>query len=156
LLAECYRIIKPGGILRLTEGEWAFTNSAALDTLASFTELGIYRGGHSFSPHGRHIGTAAVLRLLMRKAGFEAIASKAHVVDFSAGAEFHENNAQNMLVVYKQLQPFHEQMQLATQEELEELYKQMEADLQSEDFCAIDIFLTVWGRKGRPSGSNRS
>jgi ubiquinone/menaquinone biosynthesis C-methylase UbiE len=151
LLQECFRITKPGGILRLTEGEWAFTNSAALDKLASFTTRGIYQGGHSFSPHGRNIGTANMLRLLIKNAGYEDIACKAHVVDFSAGTELHEGNTQNMLVIYKQLQPFFIQMQLASQEELDDLHAQMETDLQADDFCGLDFFLTVWGRKSRSS-----
>jgi len=149
LLQECARITTPGGILRLTEAEWAFTNSAALDTLANFTRLGIYQGGHSFSPHGRTIGTANMLRFLMKNAGYEDIACQAHVVDFSAGTELHESNAQNMLVIYKQLQPFFIQMHLASQEELDNLHAQMEADLQADDFSGIDFFLTVWGRKPR-------
>ncbi len=34
LLQECARITRPGGILRFTEAEWGFTNSAAYDTLS--------------------------------------------------------------------------------------------------------------------------
>jgi ubiquinone/menaquinone biosynthesis C-methylase UbiE len=147
LLQECYRITKPGGILRLTEAEWSFTNSAALDKLAGFCALGLYRAGHSFSPHGRTWGTTSVLPLLLRRAGYGAIEQRVHLVDYSAGIDLHEINAQQLIVLYKQLQPFHVQMQLATQEELDSLQEQMEADLQREDFCGIDYYHTVWGRK---------
>ena len=89
-----------------------------------------------------------MLRSLMQQAGYEVMGYRAHAVDYSAGAPQHESNIQNMLVVYKQLQPFCVQMGLSTQEELDRLYAQMEADMHAEDFCAIDYLLTVWGRRG--------
>ncbi len=147
LIQECARITKPGGILRLTEAEWGFTNSAAFDTLSGFIALAAYRAGHSFSPHGRTIGTANVLRLLLRQTGYQDIQYRAHAVDYSAGTELHEGNVQDHLVFHKLIQPFFVQTQVATQEELESLHAQMEEDMQSEDFSAIDYFLTVWGHK---------
>jgi ubiquinone/menaquinone biosynthesis C-methylase UbiE len=150
LLSECARITSPGGILRLTEAEWAFTNSTALDKLAGLCTLGLARAGHSFSPHGRTFGTTAVLGSLMKQAGYEVLGCKAHAVDYSAGAPYHESNAQNMLVGHKQLQPFYVQMQLATMEEVDLLLAQMEEDLSKPDFCGVDFYLTVWGWKKMP------
>ncbi len=147
LLKECYRITRPGGIVRMTEAEWGFTNSAAFDTLSGYIGLAAYRAGHSFSPHGRTVGTANILRLLQQQAGYQDIRSKAHAVDYSAGTELHEGNVQDHLVFHKLIQPFFVQMQVATQEELDQLYTQMEQEVQAKDFCAIDYYLTVWGRK---------
>lgn len=147
LLSECARISRPGGILRLTEAEWGFTNSSALDALTGYITKAMHLGGHTFSPHGRTFGTTPVLRLLLQQAGYEHIEQQAHVVDFSAGTPWHESNGQNHLVFHKQVQPFLVQMQVATQEELSQLYAQMEADFQSETFCGIDYYLSVWGRK---------
>ncbi|MBO0780826.1 MAG: methyltransferase domain-containing protein [Ktedonobacteraceae bacterium] len=147
LLAECARITRPRGVLRLTEGEWGFTNSAALDRLQHLSERALHQSGRSFSPGGRTIGTAAVLPLLMREAGYQDIKCQAHVVNYSAGTEAHESNCQNMLVFHKLYQPFLAQMHVASQEELEQLLSQMEEEMQAETFCAIDFFLTAWGRK---------
>ena len=147
LLQECARIMQSGGIIRLTEVEWGFTNSAALDTLSEYTARAFHRSGHSFSPRGRTIGTANVLRLLLREAGYEQIEQYAHVVDFSAQTEAHDSNVQNVLVIYKMIQPFFLAMQVVTTEELQELYTQLEQDVQKEDFCAVDYFLTVCARK---------
>jgi ubiquinone/menaquinone biosynthesis C-methylase UbiE len=148
LFVECARITKPGGILRLTEAEWGFTNSAALDTLQEMAALALHRAGHSFSPHGRTFGTANMLRLLMRRAGYQNIQYRAHAIDFSARTADHQSNVENMLIFHKLFQPFLVQMQIATQEELQQLYDQMKREMQKEDFCAIDFFLTVWGYKG--------
>ena len=148
LLRECVRVTKPGGILRLTEAEWGFTNSVALDTLSEYTARAFYLSGHSFSPRGRTIGTTNMLRMLMQQEGYERIEQRAHVVDFSAGTEAHDSNVQNIQVIYKMIQPFFLSMQVATAEELERLYNQMEKEVQKDDFCAVDYYLTVWGHKG--------
>jgi ubiquinone/menaquinone biosynthesis C-methylase UbiE len=147
LLQEAARITRPGGILRVTEGEWGFTNSSGLDKLQHFSEVALYQSGHSFSPSGRTIGTAAVLPLLMRQADYQGIMCQAHAVNYAAGTEAHDSNRQNMLVFHKLYQPFLAQMQMASQEELEQLLSRMEEDMNREDFCAIDFFLTVWGHK---------
>jgi ubiquinone/menaquinone biosynthesis C-methylase UbiE len=147
LLQECYRITKPGGMVCLTEGEWGFTNSPALDTLSGFAALSFSRAGHSFSPHGRTFGTAAVLPLLLRQANYRNIQQRAYAIDFSAGRATHENNVQNLLIVYKLLQPLFVQMQLASQEELQSLYAHMEEEIQTEHFCGMDYFSTVFGYK---------
>jgi len=147
LLKECHRIIKPGGILRVTEAEWGFTQSVAYDRLVGLCYLANSQSGHSFSPSGRTFGTTNVLRPLMQQAGYEVIGHRAHAIDYSAGAENHESNVQNLLAFHKLIQPFLVQMQVATQEELDQLFEQTEKDMNAEDFCAIDYFLTVWSRK---------
>ena len=149
LLGECARITRPGGILRLTEGEWGFTNSAAFDTLMELSNRAMSFGSHSFSPRGRTIGTANVLRLLMQQAGYQVLGYQAHAVDYSAGTDLHEGNIQNFLVFQKLFQPFLIQMQLATQEELDRLYEQFEQEVSAPTFCGIDYYLTVWGRIAR-------
>ncbi len=154
LLQECARITRPGGVIRLTEPEWGFSNSAAFDKIIAMETLALQRAGHSFSPNGRTVGTANVLRLLLQKAGYEAIQYRAYAVDYSAGSEDHESNVQNCLVVYKQLQPFFVRMQVTTDDEFQYFYQQMVEDMQKEDFCAIDYYLTVWGQK--PASSNKS
>ncbi|HEY7417177.1 MAG TPA: methyltransferase domain-containing protein [Ktedonobacteraceae bacterium] len=147
LLQECFRITRQGGILRLTEVEWGATNSPAYEKLTGFAALGNWRAGHSFSPSGRTFGTPPVLRLLMRQAGYQDIQHRACAVDYSAGTEGYESGVQNYLVFYKLFQPFLVQMQVATAEELQNVYARMEEEMQAEEFCAFDYYLTVWGRK---------
>lgn len=147
LLAECARITRTGGILRLTEGEWGFTNSVAFDKLMEISNRAMALTSHSFSPRGRTIGTANVLRLLMQQTGYEVLGYRAHAVDYSAGTELHDGNIQNFLVFQKLLQPLLVQMQLTTQEELDRLYEQFEQEVFAPTFCGVDYYLTVWGRK---------
>ncbi len=57
------------------------------------------------------------------------------------------SNVQNYLVLWKLLQPFLVQMQVATKAELEQISAQMEEEVHTPWFCAIDYLLTVWGYK---------
>jgi ubiquinone/menaquinone biosynthesis C-methylase UbiE len=147
LLAECHRIIKPGGILRLTEAEWGITNSVALDQFMEINAQALYRAGHSFSARGRTFGTTAVLRLLLQEAGFEVVGHRTYEVNYSAGTVIHDSCTQNILVLGKMLEPLFIYTQLTTQEKLETLMKQVGEEMQAEKFCAIDYYLTVRGRK---------
>ncbi|MBV9227881.1 MAG: hypothetical protein JOZ18_01115 [Chloroflexi bacterium] len=88
-----------------------------------------------------------MLHRLMQQAGYQVMGQRAYAVDYSAGTEAHVSNVHNFLVFYKLLQPFLAQMHLATQEELDHLHARMEAEMMALDFCAIDYYLTVWGRR---------
>ena len=147
LVQECYRILRPGGIIRLTEVEWGLTNSVAYDTLTGFAALGNYRAGHSFSPHGRVFGTTPMLKRFLRQAGFQQVQHRAYAVDYSAGATAYEDNVHNYLIFYKLFQDFLVQMGVATAEEVEQIYEQMEKEMRADDFCALDLYVTAWGYK---------
>jgi ubiquinone/menaquinone biosynthesis C-methylase UbiE len=147
LLQECWRITRPGGSIRLTEPEYGFTNSAALDTLTGMAAEALRRAHHSFSPHGRTFGTTPMLRFLLSQAGYDSIQQQAHVIDYSAGTPLHQSNTQNLLVVYRLLQPFLVQMHVASAEEVHVLYEQMSTEVRRPEFCGLDYYLTVGGSK---------
>jgi ubiquinone/menaquinone biosynthesis C-methylase UbiE len=151
-LRECWRIGRPGSILRVSEPEFGFTNSAALDELTTLTAQALRCIGYSFSPRGRTIGTTPMLRFLLNQAGYQHIEQRASVVDYSAGTPFHLSNCQNLLMVYTLLKPLFLQTQVASDIEIVRLYEQLEHDLAQPDFCGLDYYLTVWGRKAEVDG----
>jgi len=103
--------------------------------------------GRSFSPDGRHIGITPMLGRFLRDAGFVDIQRKAHVLDFSAGAEDYGNTYQDLMAGLKLLEPFLVLAKVTTEEEFEELYQQALAELMLDSFCAVGYLLTVWGKK---------
>lgn len=147
LIQECLRILRPGGILRLTEGEWGLSNKPAFEKYCGLVNQSLQRAGQSFSPNGTHMGILPMLRPFLQEAGYQHIGHMAHVVDFSYGMEAHESSFQDFLVAFKLVQPFIIRCKVAKQEELDELYQQVLVEMQSEDFCALWILLTVWGYK---------
>ena len=147
LMKEIMRILRPGGRVLLTDGEWSISNSPAFEKMgAMLTHVGTLTG-RSFSPDGRHIGITPMLGRFLRDAGFVDIQRKAHVLDFSAGAEDYGNTYQDLMAGLKLLEPFLVLAKVTTEEEFEELYQQALAELMLDSFCAVGYLLTVWGKK---------
>jgi ubiquinone/menaquinone biosynthesis C-methylase UbiE len=148
LIDECLRILRPGGIIRLTETDlWGTTNSLAFETLSGWCMLALKKSEHGFSPDGRTFGITPVLGRLLRDAGFQGIQHRSYTNDFSSGTEVHFGMYKNFLVFFKLVQPFLAKMAVATLEEAEPLYQQVMLDILTEDFCGIMYLLTVWGHK---------
>jgi ubiquinone/menaquinone biosynthesis C-methylase UbiE len=144
---ECLRIARPGGIVRLTEVEWGFSNKFAYAKLDELFCQAFTRAGQSFSPNGIHLGILPMLRRFVQDAGCENVRKMAHVLEFSSGTESHDSFFHNHASFFKLLQPFIVKWGVATQEELDQLYQQALIDMQADDFCAIWLALTVWGTK---------
>ncbi|MHB8600116.1 MAG: class I SAM-dependent methyltransferase [Ktedonobacteraceae bacterium] len=147
LLGECQRILRSGGILRLTEGEAGITNSPATERITGMITQSLYQARQSFSPDGRHTGITPMLSRLQRDAGFEHIQQAAHMMDYSQDTEAHAGMYQNFMVGYKLIQPFLLKMDMITPEEMDRVYQQMLIEMAAEDFCAAWFLLSVWGQK---------
>ena len=147
LLQECARILRPGGIIRLTESEWYFTNSPAYEQLHGMVARAMYLTGLSFSPDGRNVGITPMLARLLRNAGFTGIGERAHVINLSAGTEAHQGLYRNLLAFLKLIQPFLIKTGVTTQAEANSLYYRAMDELMADEFCAISFLLTAWGTR---------
>lgn len=147
LLSECLRILRPGGILRLTEGEAGITSSLATERITGMITQSLYQAKQSFSPDGRHTGITPMLFRMQREAGFVHIQQAAYMMDYARDTEAHAGMYQNFLVGYKLIQPFLIKMGMITPEEMNRLYQQMLTEMAADDFCAAWYLLSVWGRK---------
>lgn len=146
-LQECKRILKPGGIFRLTEAEWTLSNLPAIEQFGSLFSSALWKAGQSFSPDGLHLGIQPVMPRLLRRAGFDHIERRAHSIDFSYGTDGHESLYQDLKIGFKLMQPFLTKFEVASQPKVDALYQQVMEEMQSEDFCACMPLLTVWGTK---------
>jgi ubiquinone/menaquinone biosynthesis C-methylase UbiE len=146
LLRECMRIVRPGGVIRLTENDVVTTNFAT-DTVFSLFYRASTLAGQSFSPTGRVLGTTSRLSSLLKKAGCTNIQYRAHALDFSAGTAIHETFCKVTFLFLTLMQTFLIGTGVTTQEELENLLYQMEAEMYSDDFSAVMFLLTAWGEK---------
>ena len=59
LLAECRRVLRSGGIMRLVEAEWPETNSPAVQHLGRIVIQALQQVGRSYSPDGQQLGAVA-------------------------------------------------------------------------------------------------
>src|SRR5260370_29513015 len=150
VVQELFRIPRPDGFVRLTEAEdISVTSSPAFEKMAVIFSQASKRGDFSFSPTGRSSGLPPRLLYFLRQAGCINIQKYASIVDWSAGTEAHAAVAQDLKIFFRLLQPFMIGVGAATEEELEQLHRDMEIELRAQDFCAFWTFFTVWGQKPR-------
>jgi ubiquinone/menaquinone biosynthesis C-methylase UbiE len=152
LVAECLRLLRPGGVVRLTECEAAITNSPAFERLADALGQALRRAGQSFSPDGRTIGITPMLSRFLREAGCQQLTHASYAIDWSFGTEAHESTAQNFFVGLELVQPFLVKMGALSEEEFERVSQQAIAELHSPEFCAIWYYLAAWGEKSAAQG----
>ena len=149
-LAGCLRVLRPGGILRVTEFEWGASNKPNFEEACHKVHLAMSRLGYTFSATGLHYGVIPVIPSLMRQASLEGVSKLAHVVEYSAGTEEHESFYFDYTVGLPLIEPLLLKAQVTTSEEWHDLYLKALAEMGDEDFCAIWTLLTVWGTKPGP------
>ncbi len=146
-LNECKRILRSGGILRLTEGEYGFTNKPGLERFMALLNEAQFRAGRSFSPTGHTAGMLPMLRPLLKGAGLQNIQSKAHMIDYSFDMEAHEEGVEDIKFALQLVQSLLVGTKVITPEAYADMHAQVLEELQAEDFSSLAILLTVWGEK---------
>jgi ubiquinone/menaquinone biosynthesis C-methylase UbiE len=149
LLKECYRILLPGGLIRLTEpmngGE---TNSPAFERMQALICQAGKQMGYGFSLDGRSFGMSHMLPRLLRQAGFHNITVQAYAQDVSweakyAWTDFHSSAR----VAYHLAQPVLVKQGLISWEEVASLYQQMEIEMHQSAFCGMWYWVSVIASK---------
>lgn len=145
---ECTRILRPGGVLRLTEPiDIGVSTSPALEGLSGLLYRALWRAGYSFSADGKSVGMAQMLPYMLRKAGYEQISTRGYGLDNSADTDLWADGYRNAEVAYHQLMPLLVKAGGATQEEVEQLYQQMLIEMHAPNFCCVWHYESAAGRK---------
>ena len=150
--AECFRLLRPGGVLYNTELEdMGRTNSSALarfcDLFVQFMRL----EQRCFTEAGSQSGIRAVQVPFLEHAGFHAVRQKQDTIDYSAGMPAHALMVENYLALMQVTRPALVGAKVATPEELSLLSEQALGEMQREDFYGLAFYQTVWGRKSASS-----
>lgn len=147
LVQECKRVLRPGGILRLTECDVPLTTSVTSDWLYGKMAEAFERSGRIASSN-RQSGITVMLGHLLRQAGFDSVQSTAYGLDFSADAELHSDIVKDLSIMFRLLQPFAVKMGVvATEQEFEQTYQQIMLEMSQEDFCGLWYYRSVRGTK---------
>jgi ubiquinone/menaquinone biosynthesis C-methylase UbiE len=147
LFREILRIVRPGGIVRLTEPEAGMTNKPHLEKALHTGMQAMGRAGLNFSPNGYHYGIVHMLPSFFRQADLHILGQRAHFIEYSFGTEAHESFYHDLTLALQLFEPLVVKMQLATAQEWRELSQRGLAEMYEEDFCAAWMLLTVWGEK---------
>jgi SAM-dependent methyltransferase len=148
LLLECKRLLRPGGIVRLTEMvDPGASTSQAFDRIIFLTAQAFARRGYGYSPSGNTVDMTPVMPTLLRRAGFTDVRAQAHLLEFSAGTPGWADFFRNSEVWTAQVQPFLVNMGVVKAEEFRLLHQQMVAEMQQPAFCGMWHFVTVRGTR---------
>jgi len=145
-LQECKRVLRPGGVIKVTEMEYGITSSPAAEELYRLWARTMKQAGRSFSCDGEHHGTTAMLRPLLRAAGYGPIGHKAYALDSSYGSPWHHAFLEDLITICRHMQPF--VRRVAGEEALrrqQELLKESVGDIRAPGFTGIVYLLTAWG-----------
>ena len=147
LVAECTRILRPNGILRLTEGDdLGISTSPATERLSALAIQTSWRLGYGFSPDGRTLGMSAAIVKLLRQGGYRDIHIIPVAVEYSAHTEGWDDFRRNNEIIYQYLRPAFISLNLAAPEEIERLRRQALVETYSDDFTCIAHVISTWGR----------
>ncbi|GCE08450.1 class I SAM-dependent methyltransferase [Dictyobacter aurantiacus] len=155
VLKKLYHILRPGGIIRVTEIDtMGLTNSLAVETLLSYVYQTLGKMGYGFSPNFHSMGMTPVLKGLFTAAGFEQVKLFPWAIDFSCGTELHQKQYENYIATFDTLQPLALKAGLTTEEEFQDLLNQMHVDMVQENFQGVWHILTARGIKPQSSPSS--
>jgi ubiquinone/menaquinone biosynthesis C-methylase UbiE len=142
LLQSLARICQPGGLLIWTEAELPITTSLACQHLCSLILQGLQTRGHVLS-QGNSLGLTAQMGSMLNDAGFKCTQSKAYAIDISARSKGHEAFLTQLNISHQQIRTFLLEMGITTAAEFEDLYLEMQQEIQEEQFCGLLYIRTV-------------
>ncbi len=147
LLAECWRVLVPGGILLLNEGERGASNSPALQRLEGWLTCALSEQGRTFSVDGQSIGIVHQLGRLLQQAGFVAIEQRPFLLDASYGSPLYASSFREFEVTYALLQSYLIASGVVDSTTFDRCYHQMLIETQQEDFRCLSFGVSAWGVK---------
>jgi SAM-dependent methyltransferase len=147
-IAECFRILKPGGILRLTEGlDFGTTNSLATEhMLAALSEM-FWKLGFGFSINGGSFGMITPLPAFLREAGYQDVHIVAFMIEFSAGMSAWTDFYHNYEIAFQRMKPVFVSIGTMTEEAFDQDYHQMFLDMNQPTFRGVQTFASIIGTK---------
>lgn len=146
LLRECWRTLRPGGVMRSTEVSFTSTpTSPASHKLALLTYAAIHKAGFTFSPY--ELSISAIIEHKLKQIGFEQISLTPYIIDLTHDAPMHQPMFENAHMGITLLRPFMLQMQMASSEELDKLEEESHRAWQESDFCGHWYICSVAGVK---------
>src|SRR5579859_6398417 len=147
ILTEYRRVLRPGGIVRITESDAVIeSTSPALTKLGEMSLDIFYHSGRLFRPERDGL-TGELVRLLSQH-GFEHIQTRVHTLILQAGTIEGEQFAKDMEIGYRVALPFFQRWG-GVPSDYQEIYQQAIKEIRATDFVATWQLLTAWAIKSR-------
>lgn len=144
LLQEYRRVLQPGGIIRITEGDFLTeSRSPALLRLQELAVLAFYHAGHLFTQSSD--GATRELPHLLHQHSCQQVQIRAHRQEYRAGTPEGKLFLEDITISFRIILPFLRKW-IRLPNDYEDLYQQMLQETRQADFVAEGRMLTVWGK----------
>ncbi len=147
ILAECFRVQRPGGIMRIIDLELAISNSLSLERLNHNFTISMHKLQRTFSETGRSLGNSPMVKPLLQQAGYCDIQQRGFAVDLSAGTDGHKDWYEDFKILHFGLEKLRSQYSQIQPEEIDEIFEQACIDYLQPDFTFLLFFFISWGHK---------
>lgn len=143
LLSEFRRVTRPGGVIRVTEGDMAMESpSPALTRLFEIMLDAFYQAGHLFTPGSK--GVTGDLAPLLRQDGLEQVQMHTYTPEYRVGTPEGQRFYEDMRLLFRTMAPFLRKW-TRVPDDYETIYQQALSEMQQPDFVARGNMLTAWG-----------
>ncbi|GCE29446.1 hypothetical protein KDA_49300 [Dictyobacter alpinus] len=147
LIEKCKSLLRPGGILRLTESEAAITNNAAQTEMTNYIVRSMYLSNRGFNPTTT-MGIVNQLPSFLRQAGFQQVHIHPSAIDISYGQEQAQAVQQDFSIALQLLKPFLLRANIISSPQVfDDVLAQMRDGWSRPDYTGIWFLLTAWGIK---------
>jgi len=148
LLKKLLRVVRPGGVVRLTDEEVIHqSNSPASMQFCEMLLCALFRSGHLFAQEST--GLTAHLAPLLSQHGYQRVQTRAYALQYQTGTPEGQAYVENGVRVLRTLRPFLQKWGCVSKD-YDTIRDQALEEIQRPDFCATWHLLTAWGIKPRP------
>jgi SAM-dependent methyltransferase len=139
------QVLRPGGIIRLTEPNGMESNSPTLNQLDAILNLAFYQSGRQFSP--ARFEFVQNIERLMQESGLQNIQTQEFRLNFRQGTPEGSQFSEDMRHFYRNIETFLRKF-TAVPDDYDAIYQQLLLEMQEPEFSITWPFLTVWGTRG--------
>lgn len=142
---ECWRVLKPGGILRNIESVQTSSPYVAYQQTVQWVAQAGYAAGLTYNAFemSRSAGTARVFQDI----GFQPVEMVPHLLDISAGTSLHQPMFDNSRIAFNLLKPFFIKQLHLSVDEIDRASQQAEQEWKDPAFTAHWYLCSVVGVK---------
>lgn len=146
LIQECFRVMKPGGLICLTETNPEYVAFAPMfDRIASLLAMALWKAGKTYSE--KSIGLGPMLGLFLKQGGYEVVDEGPSFINISYGSEFYDFWLRDRRASFEAVKPFILKYSALTSNEYDELAKKAVRQVSSTAFRGHWFITSVVGRK---------
>jgi ubiquinone/menaquinone biosynthesis C-methylase UbiE len=146
-LQECHRVLRPGGLLRVTEAvEFGQTTNEAVNELLELSRQVVYQLGYGFA-YTPSLNLLPMLLSYVKQQRYETVRVHATGLDYSTGTDAWADMHHNIDLIAYQMKPLLMKFCMLNEELFDTLHQAAVIAMQSPAFCGIVHITTIMGQK---------